>query len=103
MRALNVLEACRHTPVENLIYASSSSVYGLNKKMPFSLTANVDHPVSLHAAVFLRSNKAGHFQIVTSLPNGSYRIEVDREGYEFDPILIEATGELINPIAIRAK
>jgi UDP-glucuronate 4-epimerase len=47
---LNILEACRHNPVENLIYASSSSVYGLNKKMPFSVTSNVDHPVSLYAA-----------------------------------------------------
>lgn len=47
---LNVLEACRHHPVKNLIYASSSSVYGLNKKMPFSVSSNVDHPVSLYAA-----------------------------------------------------
>ncbi len=47
---LNILEACRHYPVENLIYASSSSVYGLNKNMPFSTSSNVDHPVSLYAA-----------------------------------------------------
>jgi len=47
---LNILEACRHHPVENLIYASSSSVYGLNKNMPFSVSSNVDHPVSLYAA-----------------------------------------------------
>ncbi|MGW8315363.1 MAG: NAD-dependent epimerase [Bacteroidales bacterium] len=47
---LNILEACRHFPVENLIYASSSSVYGLNKKMPFAVSSNVDHPVSLYAA-----------------------------------------------------
>jgi len=47
---LNILEACRHHPVENLIYASSSSVYGLNKDMPFSTSNNVDHPVSLYAA-----------------------------------------------------
>ncbi len=47
---LNVLEACRYNPVDNLIYASSSSVYGLNKKMPFSVSSNVDHPVSLYAA-----------------------------------------------------
>jgi UDP-glucuronate 4-epimerase len=47
---LNVLEACRHHPVENLIYASSSSVYGLNKHMPFKVSSNVDHPVSLYAA-----------------------------------------------------
>ncbi|AWW31737.1 NAD-dependent epimerase [Echinicola strongylocentroti] len=47
---LNVLEACRHYPVKHLIYASSSSVYGANKKMPFSTSDNVDHPVSLYAA-----------------------------------------------------
>jgi len=47
---LNILEACRNYPVENLIYASSSSVYGLNKNMPFSVSSNVDHPVSLYAA-----------------------------------------------------
>jgi UDP-glucuronate 4-epimerase len=47
---LNILEACRFHPVKNLIYASSSSVYGLNKKMPFSVGSNVDHPVSLYAA-----------------------------------------------------
>ena len=46
---LNILEACRYHPVKNLIYASSSSVYGLNKKMPFSVSSNVDHPVSLYA------------------------------------------------------
>ncbi|MDA3821669.1 MAG: NAD-dependent epimerase [Bacteroidales bacterium] len=47
---LNILEACRFNPVENLIYASSSSVYGLNTSMPFSVRSNVDHPVSLYAA-----------------------------------------------------
>ncbi|MFC2090640.1 NAD-dependent epimerase [Bacteroidota bacterium] len=47
---LNILEACRKYPVKNLIYASSSSVYGLNKRMPFSVESNVDHPVSLYAA-----------------------------------------------------
>jgi UDP-glucuronate 4-epimerase len=47
---LNILEACRKYPVEHLVYASSSSVYGLNEKMPFSVEDNVDHPVSLYAA-----------------------------------------------------
>jgi UDP-glucuronate 4-epimerase len=47
---LNVLEACRHHPVAHLVYASSSSVYGGNAKMPFSETDSVDHPVSLYAA-----------------------------------------------------
>lgn len=46
----NILEACRHNEVENLVYASSSSVYGANTNMPFSVHNNVDHPVSLYAA-----------------------------------------------------
>ena len=46
----NILEACRHYPVEHLVYASSSSVYGGNKKVPFSIEDPVDHPVSLYAA-----------------------------------------------------
>ncbi|ELY3903653.1 protein CapI [Klebsiella aerogenes] len=47
---LNILEGCRHTKVQHLVYASSSSVYGLNRKMPFSTDDSVDHPVSLYAA-----------------------------------------------------
>ena len=47
---LNVLEGCRHTGVGHLLYASSSSVYGLNRKTPFSTDDSVDHPVSLYAA-----------------------------------------------------
>lgn len=46
----NILEACRHHPVQHLVYASSSSVYGGNTKVPFSTDDNVDHPVSLYAA-----------------------------------------------------
>lgn len=46
----NILEACRHFEVEHLVYASSSSVYGANTRMPFSVHHNVDHPVSLYAA-----------------------------------------------------
>jgi UDP-glucuronate 4-epimerase len=46
----NILEGCRHNGVEHLTYASSSSVYGANTKMPFSVHDNVDHPVSLYAA-----------------------------------------------------
>ena len=46
----NILEGCRHNDVEHLVYASSSSVYGSNTNMPFSVHDNVDHPVSLYAA-----------------------------------------------------
>ncbi len=47
---LNILEACRHHPVAHLVYASSSSVYGGNTRLPFTESDNVDHPVSLYAA-----------------------------------------------------
>ncbi len=47
---VNILEACRHHGVEHLVYASSSSVYGANTKLPFSVDDSVDHPVSLYAA-----------------------------------------------------
>ena len=47
---LNILEACRNYDIKHLVYASSSSVYGENKKVPFETTDNVDHPISLYAA-----------------------------------------------------
>jgi UDP-glucuronate 4-epimerase len=47
---LHILEGCRHTGVDHLVYASSSSVYGANTSMPFSVHDNVDHPMSLYAA-----------------------------------------------------
>src|SRR5690554_614464 len=47
---MNILEACRHHNVQNLSYASSSSVYGLNESLPFATSDNVDHPISLYAA-----------------------------------------------------
>ena len=50
MGFMNILEGCRHHKVEHLVYASSSSVYGANESMPFSVDDNVDHPLSLYAA-----------------------------------------------------
>jgi len=47
---MNILEACRQYPIKHLVYASSSSVYGLNEEMPFSTHHNVDHPISLYGA-----------------------------------------------------
>jgi UDP-glucuronate 4-epimerase len=47
---LNILEACRHRGIQHLVYASSSSVYGANRKLPFSVEDSVDHPVSMYAA-----------------------------------------------------
>jgi UDP-glucuronate 4-epimerase len=53
---LNILEACRNNPVKHLVYASSSSVYGANRNMPFSVHDNVDHPLALYA-VTKKSNE----------------------------------------------
>ena len=47
---MSILEGCRHNDVENLVYASSSSVYGANTSMPFSIHDNIDHPLSMYAA-----------------------------------------------------
>jgi UDP-glucuronate 4-epimerase len=47
---MNILEGCRHSKIKHLVFASSSSVYGVNKKIPFAVTDPVDHPVSLYAA-----------------------------------------------------
>ncbi|MBW2086344.1 MAG: NAD-dependent epimerase/dehydratase family protein, partial [Deltaproteobacteria bacterium] len=58
---LHILEGCRHTKVPHLVFASSSSVYGLNTQMPFSVHHNVDHPVSLYAA----TKKAGELMAHT--------------------------------------
>lgn len=56
----NLLEACRKFPVKHLIFASSSSVYGANTKMPFSVTDNVDHPISLYAATKKANELVAH-------------------------------------------
>jgi UDP-glucuronate 4-epimerase len=57
---LNILEGCRHNDVEHLVYASSSSVYGANTSMPFSVHDNVDHPLSLYAASKKSNELMGH-------------------------------------------
>jgi UDP-glucuronate 4-epimerase len=67
----NILEGCRRFPVKHLVYASSSSVYGANKKLPFSVQDNVDHPISLYAASKKANELMAHayshlFQISTT-------------------------------------
>ena len=57
---VNILECCRHTDVKHLVFASSSSVYGANTKMPFSVHHNVDHPVSLYAATKIANELMAH-------------------------------------------
>lgn len=71
---LNILEACRHYPVQHLIYASSSSVYGLNEKMPFSTTDNVDHPISIYAATKKSNELMAHtYSYLFNLPTTGLR------------------------------
>lgn len=71
---VNILEACRHGGIENLVYASSSSVYGANTKMPFSIHQNVDHPVSLYAASKKANELMAHtYSHLFSLPTAGLR------------------------------
>lgn len=71
---LNTLEACRHHPVRHLIYASSSSVYGANTKMPFSVHHNVDHPVSLYAATKKANELMAHtYSVLYGIPSTGLR------------------------------
>jgi UDP-glucuronate 4-epimerase len=60
MGFLNILEGCRHQRIKHLVFASSSSVYGANTRMPFSVHDNVDHPVSLYAATKKANELMGH-------------------------------------------
>lgn len=71
---LNILEGCRHNQVKHLVYASSSSVYGANKKMPFSVHNNVDHPLSLYAASKKSNELMAHtYSSLYSLPTTGLR------------------------------
>lgn len=70
----NILEGCRHNGVEHLVYASSSSVYGANTRMPFSVHDNVDHPVSLYAASKKASELMAHsYSHLYGLPSTGLR------------------------------
>lgn len=71
---MNILEACRNFPIKHLLYASSSSVYGGNKKVPFSTNDNVDHPVSLYAATKKANELMAHtYSHLYSLPTSGLR------------------------------
>lgn len=70
----NILEACRHHTVEHLVYASSSSVYGANTSMPFSVHDNVDHPLSLYAATKKANELMAHtYSHLFNLPTTGLR------------------------------
>ncbi|MCA9052658.1 MAG: NAD-dependent epimerase/dehydratase family protein, partial [Planctomycetaceae bacterium] len=70
----NILEGCRHARVRHLVYASSSSVYGLNSEMPFSTRHSVDHPISLYAATKKANEMMAHsYSHLYSLPTTGLR------------------------------
>lgn len=71
---INILEACRHNQVKHLVYASSSSVYGLNEEIPFSEKDNVDHPISLYAATKKSNELMAHtYSYLYGLPTTGLR------------------------------
>jgi len=71
---VNILEGCRHNKVEHLVYASSSSVYGANTRMPFSVHDNVDHPLSLYAATKKANELMAHtYSSLYGLPTTGLR------------------------------
>ncbi|MFH0812667.1 MAG: NAD-dependent epimerase [Pseudomonadota bacterium] len=71
---INILEGCRHTKVKHLIFASSSSVYGLNTQMPFSVHHNVDHPISLYAATKKANELMAHtYSFLYGIPTTGLR------------------------------
>lgn len=72
---MNILEGCRHTGVKHLVYASSSSVYGANTLMPFSVHHNVDHPISLYAATKKANELMAHsYSSLYGLPTTGLRL-----------------------------
>jgi UDP-glucuronate 4-epimerase len=74
MGFMNILEGCRHSTVRHLVYASSSSVYGANTLMPFSVHQNVDHPVSLYAATKKANELMAHtYSSLYGLPTTGLR------------------------------
>ncbi len=71
---INILEACRNYPVKHLLYASSSSVYGGNKKVPFSTNDNVDHPISFYAATKKANELMAHtYSHLYNIPTSGLR------------------------------
>ena len=71
---INILEACRHNKIKHLVFASSSSVYGMNEKVPFSVTDRVDHPVSLYAATKVSNELMAHtYSCLFNIPSTGLR------------------------------
>lgn len=99
----NILEACRHNPVEHLVYASSSSVYGGNKKVPFSTEDKVDNPVSLYAATKKSNELLAHsYSKLYNIPGTGLRFfTVYGPAGRPDMFYYSATNTLVNGGTIR--
>ncbi len=101
---VNILEGCRHNQVKHLVYASSSSVYGANTKMPFSVHHNVDHPVSLYAATKKANELMAHtYSHLYGLPTTGLRFfTVYGSWYRPDMALFLFTKAILsgNPIDV---
>lgn len=97
---INILEGCRHNRIEHLVYASSSSVYGANTRMPFSVHHNVDHPVSLYAATKKANELMAHtYSHLYELPTTGLRFftvygpwgRPDMAVFKFTKAILEGT------------
>ena len=99
----NILEACRHHPVEHLVYASSSSVYGGNKKVPFSTEDRVDNPVSLYAATKKSNELLAHaYSKLYNIPSTGLRFfTVYGPAGRPDMFYFSATKKLVNGESIK--
>ena len=99
----NILEACRHNPVEHLVYASSSSVYGGNKKVPFSTDDKVDNPVSLYAATKKSNELLAHsYSKLYNIPSTGLRFfTVYGPAGRPDMFYFSATDRLVKGETIR--
>lgn len=99
---VSILEACRHNDVKNLIYASSSSVYGANTSKPFSTTDNIDHPLSLYAATKKSNELMAHtYSHLYNIPTTGLRFfTVYGPWGRPDMALFKFTNAIVNDSAI---
>ena len=90
MGFLNILEGCRHSDIEHLVYASSSSVYGLNTTTPANIHQNVDHPLSLYAATKKSDELMAHAY--------SYLYDIPTRDCAFSPSMDPGDVRMASPI-----
>jgi len=97
---MNVLEGCRHAKVEHLVYASSSSVYGANETLPFSVHHNVDHPVSLYAATKKANELMAHTRnILEGKPIDVFNYGHHRRDFTYIDDIVEGVIRTLDNVA----